>query len=141
MIKPKLHNFYMDIAKQYATRSKDPKFKVGALIVTHDGILYPGYNGDEIGGSNERDSMEHGCSGFIHGEAAALNIYNPTIHKDSVLYVTVAPCVVCARSIINTRGSISEVYYDQEYSADMRGVEILKARGIKCEQLKGESND
>ena len=130
-----LNALYMSIANSFAGQSKDPKFKVGALIVTPEGILYPGYNGDEIGGNNVRDSLETGQSGFVHAEANAILKFNPTIHKGSKMYLTYNPCSVCARMIVNTQ-AIYEVWYDKEYSADMKGVEILKARGICCERIK-----
>ena len=73
-----LKKFYMELAKLYASRSKDPKHKVGCVIVTREGILYPGYNGDEKNGSNTRDSLKVGGSGFVHAEANALMKFNPT---------------------------------------------------------------
>ena len=128
------HNFYLDIAEKYAEKSKDPKYKVGCVIVTPEGILYPGYNGDEIGGDNVRDSMETGQSGFVHAEANAILKFNPTIHKCSIMYLTFNPCVVCARMIVNTQ-AIMAVYYRKEYPADLRGVEILNKRGILCQRI------
>jgi dCMP deaminase len=125
----------MSIAEMYAAESKDPKFKVGCVIVTPEGILYPGYNGDEIGGDNVRDSLETGQSGFVHGEANAILKFNPTIHKGSVMYVNYAPCVVCARMVVNTQ-AIKAVYYKLLYSPDTKGIDVLKKRGIICEQLK-----
>lgn len=126
----KWHKMYMDIAHRYAEHSKDPRLKVGCVIATVEGILYPGYNGDEIGGSNQPDSLEPGQSGFIHAEANALLKFNPTIHKNSVMYLTDSPCLVCARMIVNSR-SITEVYYDTEYR-DTRGIDVLRKSNIKC---------
>ena len=125
---------YMRIARDFAGESKDPKFKVGALIVTQEGILYPGYNGDEIGGTNQRDSMDTGQSGFVHAEANAILKFNPTIHKRCTMYLTYNPCIVCARMIVNTQ-AIDGVIYDKEYSADTKGIDILKRAGIVCEKL------
>ena len=129
------HKLYMHIAEEYAKESKDPKFKVGCVIVTKRGVLYPGYNGDEIGGDNKRDSLETGQSGFVHGEANAILKFDPSLHEDCIMYVNYAPCVTCARMIVNTQ-SIKAVYYKQLYSPDTKGIEVLKKRGIVCEQLK-----
>ena len=74
--KNKLVQFYMSIAKQFSQRSKDPRLKVGCVIVTTQGIIYPGYNGDEIGGTNKQDSAKPGMSGFVHAEANALIKYD-----------------------------------------------------------------
>jgi len=125
--------FYMNLAKEYSKQSKDPRLKVGSVIVTEEGIIYPGFNGDEIGGSNVPDSLEPGESGFIHSEINAIAKFNATIHKGSVMYITASPCVVCARTIINTR-AINTVYYADKYR-DETGINILKKSGIKCEQL------
>jgi len=124
---------YMDIAKQYASMSKDPRLKVGCVIATPEGILYPGYNGDERGGSNIPDSLEPGKSGFIHAEANALLKFNPTIHAGSVMYITSSPCAVCSRMIVNAR-SIVKVCYLDEYRLST-GIDILKKAGITCTQM------
>jgi dCMP deaminase len=127
------HKLYADIAQKYSEQSHDPRTKVGCVIVTQEGILYPGYNGDERGGSNKPDSLEPGQSGFVHAEANALMKFNPTIHKDSKLYLTHSPCNVCARMIVNAR-SINEVYYCNVYrSSD--GLDILTRAGIKIVKL------
>lgn len=130
----KWHNFYLKMAKEFSTMSSDPRLKVGAVIVTEDNILYPGYNGDEIGGNNEPDSLEPGKSGFVHAEANAIAKFNPTIHKNSIMYLTHNPCSVCARLIINTR-AIKAVYFAAEYR-DNAGVDILRKRGIICEKVE-----
>lgn len=130
------NRFYIDLAEKYAGLSKDPRLKVGCIIATEEGILYPGYNGDEIGGDNKPDSLDPGNSGFIHAESNAILKFNPTIHKGSKMYITSSPCVVCSRMIVNTR-AIKEVYYKDQYR-DTRGIDILLKSGIKCEQIKDE---
>ncbi len=125
---------YMDFAKRIAQQSKDPRLKVGCIIATKSGILYPGYNGDEKGGSNVPESLEPGMSGFIHAEENAIIKFNPTIHPNSTMYITHAPCRMCAKKIVNTQ-AISSVYYLEEYR-DLSGVELLRARGVECLQLK-----
>ena len=124
----KWHKFYMNMAKEFANMSQDPRLKVGAVIVTQEGILYPGFNGWERGGQNEPDSLEPGQSGTVHAEQNAILKFNPTIHKDSKMYLTDSPCVVCARMIVNTQ-AISEVYYQREYRIT-KGLDILRNSGI-----------
>lgn len=131
----KWHKFYLRLAKKFACLSKDPKYKIGAVIVTEEGILYPGYNGDEIGGTNERDSMQTFKSGFIHAEANCILKFNPSVHKNCKFYLSHSPCVVCARMMVNTR-SINQVYYAEKYSEDLSGIDILEKHGIMCERIK-----
>lgn len=127
------NEFYIGIARRFSTCSKDPRLKVGCVIVTPEGILYPGYNGDEIGGSNEHDSPEPGKSGFVHAEANAILKFNPTIHKGSKMYLTHNPCPVCSRMIVNTQ-AIRQVYYAEEYRIG-EGINILERSGIYCEKV------
>jgi len=114
--------------------SKDPRLQVGCVIVTQEGILYPGYNGDEAGGSNQPDSFEPGGSGFIHAEENAIIKFNPTIHKDSTMYLSHSPCKLCARRIVNTH-AIKSVYFAENYR-DLAGVELLNKRGVYCEKVE-----
>ena len=76
--------FAIDIAK----RSPDPKFQVGAVIVSDDNtqVLALGYNGDHKGGPNCRDSLETGKSGFIHAEQVLyINDYEPDMSGVKIL--------------------------------------------------------
>lgn len=129
-------SLYIDFAKRISQESKDPRLKVGCIIATKSGILYPGYNGDEKGGTNVPESLEPGMSGFIHAEENAIIKFNPTIHPDSIMYITHAPCRMCAKKIINTQ-AISKVYYLWQYR-DLSGAELLRHRGIECLQLRVE---
>ena len=69
-MRPSWNQVWMEFSQSIAKRSADPSFKVGCCIVTQDNtqVLAIGYNGDHKGGSNERESMDPGCSGFIHAE-------------------------------------------------------------------------
>ena len=123
--------FALDIAK----RSPDPKFQVGAVIVTDDNtqVLALGYNGDHKGGPNCRTSLETGKSGFIHAEVNALikcDFNNP---KKKKMYLTHSPCPVCAKCIVNA--GINQVLYIKDYEPDMEGVRILKDSNIKVKKL------
>ena len=96
-------------------------------------VLAVGYNGDERGGENKRDSMATGESGFIHAEANALLKMNFTDPKKKKMYLTDSPCTICARMIINA--DISEVVYSYEFR-DLKGVELLEKRGIKVRKIE-----
>lgn len=128
--KPSWDSIWMALAKQVSSRSNDPKFKVGAVVVTCDNesVLSLGYNGDEKGGSNSRDSLDHGKSGFIHAEVNAVAKMNYADPRNRKIYLTHSPCLVCSRLIVNS--GISEVIYDNEYSADTKGLELLRQRGV-----------
>jgi dCMP deaminase len=120
---------WMELAHNIASRSNDPRLKVGAVIVTQDNecILSIGYNGDEKGGKNCPDSLEPGKSNFIHAEVNAIAKMNYADPRPRKLYLTHSPCVVCCKLIVNA--NIEEVIWCEEYR-DQLGLDILKDRGI-----------
>jgi dCMP deaminase len=120
----------MGLAFDISTRSRDPRLKVGAVIVTDDNesVLAIGYNGDEKGGDNKPDSLEPGCSNFIHAEVNAIAKMNYNDPRSRKIYITHAPCVVCARLIINS--NIKKVIYCYPYRSE-KGLELLKKRNIE----------
>ena len=133
-------NIWSEFALSIAERSCDPKFKVGAVIVTSDNtqVLSVGYNGDHRGGSNQRDSMDHGKSGLIHAEVNALIKMDYNNPKNKIMYVTYSPCSVCSKCIINA--NINEVVYLNLYKKDTSGLKLLKESGVKVRQFKFRSN-
>ena len=75
MKRPGWDDIWMNFANDISARSVDPKYKVGCVIVSDDNtqVFAVGYNGDQKGGPNSRDSNETGRSGFIHAEINAVN--------------------------------------------------------------------
>jgi dCMP deaminase len=130
----------MGLTFQISERSRDPRLKVGTVVVTEDNttVLAIGYNGDQQGGTNQPDSLEPGKSGFIHAEANALIKMNFGDPRNKKMYLTHSPCPVCARMIVNA--GIKKVIYCEEYR-DEKGLEILKSSGIdveKCEMCMAD---
>jgi dCMP deaminase len=127
--RPSWDSTWAEFAKIISQRSCDTKHKVGAVIVTDDNtqVLAIGYNGDEKGGSNKRFSSKKGESGFIHAELNALLKCDFNFPKDKKMYVTLSPCIMCAKAIINS--GIKEVIYTEKY--DDEGISFLKNYGIK----------
>jgi dCMP deaminase len=139
MSRPSWNTIWKRFAEDIAKRSPDPKFQVGAVIVTNDNtqVLALGYNGDHKGGPNCRDSLETGKSGFIHAEVNALikcDFNNP---KPKKMYLTHSPCPVCAKCIVNA--GIDEVLYINDYKPDMTGVDILRNCGVTVIKLVDNS--
>lgn len=132
--RPSWDDVWMETAKVLSRRSRDPRFQVGAVIVTGDNtqVLAVGYNGDHRGGSNQVESLEPGCSGFIHAEINALIKCDYNNPKRKVMYLTLSPCKQCAKSIVN--GGIDEVVYNEEYR-DLSGVALLTDAGVKVRKI------
>ena len=131
--RPQWDEIWMDFASNIARRSPDPNFKVGCCIVSQDNcqVLAIGYNGDHKGGSNCRESLEPGCSGFIHAEINALIKLDYNNPKKKTLYITLSPCRQCAKAIIN--GGIDRVVYRDIYR-DTSGIDLLKEHNILTER-------
>ena len=129
MIRPKWDDIWMSFAHTIAQRSPDVKHRVGAVVVNDENtqVLSIGYNGDQKGGPNKRESMEVGGSGFIHAEINALIKCDYNYPKNKKMYLTLSPCKMCAKAIVNA--GITEVIYDKKYEQS-DGLEILIGAGI-----------
>ena len=136
-MRPDWDEIWMDFAKNIARRSPDPNFKVGACVVSQDNcqVLSIGYNGDHRGGSNERESLEPGGSGFIHAEINALIKLDYNNPKPKTLYLTLSPCKQCSKAIIN--GGIRKVVYLSLYR-DTCGLQLLRDHGIEVVEYQSK---
>jgi len=135
MSRPGWDEIWTCFASQISDRSLDPKYKVGAVIVNEDNtkVLSIGYNGDQKGGPNSRESLLVGESGFIHAEINALIKCDYSYDKKKKMYLTLSPCNVCAKAIVNA--GIDEVIYLERYEQS-EGIDILTAAGISIRQFK-----
>lgn len=120
----------MGLAHQLARRSIHDLTQVGAVVVSSDNarVLAVGYNGNERGGSNTIASLEPGLSETIHAEENAIIKLNFDFPRRKVMYVSVCPCLMCAKRIVNA--CIDEVVYDREYRTT-EGLDILRRARIR----------
>ena len=150
MKKPTFDDIYMDLAENLARRSHCVKAKVGAVLTKDTRIISVGYNGPPAGTHNcdeeypdegcPRDS-KGSCSLALHAEQNAI-LYaskNNVPIEGCTLYVTLSPCIACAR-VIFTIG-IKKVYYMNSY-ADFKGlpsdegVDFLQKFGVEVVRYK-----
>ena len=151
MSKPEFDDIFMELAVNLAKRSHCIKRHVGAVLTKDTRIISIGYNGPPSGTHNcdeewpesgcQRDS-KGSCSLAIHAEQNAIlyAVKNNSDVSGSTLYVTLAPCLSCAR-IIFTMG-IDRVIYLKSYAEYKgieldEGVEFLKKFGIDVERYEG----
>ena len=132
--RPEWDQIWCEFSGMISQRSVDPKHKVGVVIVTDDNtqVLSVGYNGDQKGGPNCRESLSRGKSGFIHAEINALIKCDYNHPKKKKMYMTLSPCDVCAKAIINA--GIAEVIYTKKYEHS-NGIDILQNAGITVRML------
>lgn len=123
-------NFASDLAKL----SKCSERHVAAVITdTELSQVYSiGINGGPKGLVDCMCKID-GKYGCIHAEINAL-VKCRSDAPDKVMIVTLAPCKQCAAAIINAPGGFSAVYYIDEWK-DTSGIKLLKAAGIKVEQI------
>lgn len=134
MSRPSFDAVYMNLALNLALRSTCARLHVGCAIVSGDyqRVLAVGYNGSYRGGPNGCDSDEPGNCGCIHAEMNAMIKLNPSEMMGKIAYVTTAPCVMCAKGMVNA--GISKVIYLHEYRKK-EGIELLAKAGVSVEQI------
>lgn len=132
--RPSWDEVWSEVVRTIEKRSSDPDHKVAAIVVTSDNtqLLALGYNGDHAGGNNSRESSEPGGSGFIHAEVNALIKLDYNNPKRKIMHVSMSPCRMCAKAIINA--GISEVVYRDLYR-DLGGILLLERSGIRVRQI------
>ncbi|TDB66971.1 deoxycytidylate deaminase [Arundinibacter roseus] len=146
--KPDFDDIYMELAKNLAKRSHCIKAQVGAVLTKDTRIISIGYNGPPSGTHNcDEEFSETGCprdskgscSLALHAEQNAIlyAVKNGSNIEGSTLYVTLAPCIACARIIFTMK--ISKVLYLDSYAAYKgigveEGVEFLKKFGVEVSQ-------
>ncbi|MFZ0218079.1 MAG: deaminase [Candidatus Dormiibacterota bacterium] len=127
-----LEEVYMRMAEELGKRSTCARNQVGSVITSGDltQVLGIGYNGNAKGLPNRCDSSQPGACGCVHSEANAL-IKAGAQTPGKRMFVTVSPCVMCAKMIVNS--NVDRVYFRRAYR-DQSGVDVLRAGGIEVEQ-------
>ena len=131
--------YFMNIAKEVASRSTCDRKHVGAVIVRDKTILSTGYNGsirgmphcDEAGHMMENDH----CVATIHAETNAIlqAAKNGVMIDKAELYNTASPCWPCFKMLANA--GIKKVYYGEFYK-DERIFDVAKKLGIELTHIK-----
>ena len=134
MQRPEWNTVWMEFAHSISRRSYDPRHRVGAIVVTEDNtqVLAVGYNGNYSGGPNEVESTLPGESGMLHAEINCLLKMDYNNPKGKTMYVTLSPCRMCAKAIINS--GVEKVVYDEAYRDDS-GIKLLTESGIDVKKF------
>ena len=150
--RPAFDDIYMELAVNLAKRSHCIKRHVGAVLTKDTRIISIGYNGPPSGTHNcdeewpqtgcPRDS-KGGCALAIHAEQNAIlyAVKNKTSVGGASLYVTLSPCLSCAR-IIYSMGILRVIYlnsYAEHKGLDKdEGVDFLATFGVQCKKYEGK---
>lgn len=137
----------MDITQVVKRRSSCLRRQVAAVIAKDHRIISTGYNGTPSG---IRNCNAGGCprcasaapSGeqlgdciCAHAEENAIvqAAYHGVAVKDSVLYCTDSPCLLCAKMIITA--GIKEVVYENEYRRTRQVAALFREAGVRCRRF------
>lgn len=143
MSRIELDEAYMQMAEVWAQRSYATRTKVGALLVDPENrqIMSDGYNGMPSGFPNEDVEIlqEDGTLVtnplVIHAESNAILkcAASDGGSRGCTLYVTINPCVECAKLII--QAGIKRVVY-RSYYRITEGIQILERAKIEVIHLE-----
>lgn len=126
---------YLRMARIWAENSYCKRRQVGALVVKNQRIISDGYNGTPSGFDNVCEENNVTFPYVLHAEANAITKLARS-HNNSdgaTLYVTAAPCIECAKLIIQC--GIKRVIYAEEYRlAD--GLDLLRKANIETKLIE-----
>ena len=142
MKRPSWEEYFMDIAQLVAKRSTCLRRRVGAVLVKDKNILATGYNGvpskishcSDTGCLREKLQVPSGerhelCRGLHAEQNAIIQAAKHGVNIDgSTLYCTTAPCIICAKMLINA--GINRIIYLEGYP-DQLSSEMLKEAGTE----------
>ncbi|MDW7671944.1 MAG: cytidine/deoxycytidylate deaminase family protein [Bacillota bacterium] len=150
-MRPDWDHYFMEMAEVVAKRSTCLRRQVGAVLVKDRRILASGYNGAPSGMShcaetgclrqqlNIPSGKQHEMCRGLHAEQNA--IIQAALHgtsiKDSLLYVTHQPCVICAKMMINA--GVKTVIMKGSYP-DALAESMLQDAGIILTLLDNQQN-
>lgn len=138
--------YFLNIAWAASTKSKDPKSRVGAVIVTSDNVIIStGFNGLARGVYDDQSVLEdvleklkHICHAEHNAIVNAARIGGHPL-KGSTIFVTKFPCLACCNSII--QAGIQRIYTDADTCwtndpidpGNTRTMKVLRQAGIKVD--------
>ncbi len=141
----------MDITQVVKRRGNCLRRQVAAVIVNGHRIISTGYNGTPSGIRNCCDGGCPRCASdappgeqlgdciCAHAEENAIvqAAYHGVALKDSVLYCTDSPCLLCAKMIITA--GIKEVVYEQPYLRSRQVAALFREAGVRCRRFRRNS--
>lgn len=150
MPKKSFDAIFMHLVTDLAFRSHCVKAQVGAVLTKDTRIISIGYNGPPAGTHNcDEEWPEQGCardargscSLALHAEQNAIlyAVKNGANLQGATLYVTLSPCLACARLIFSA--GIAAVFYQKSYAAykgfaNDEGVDFLNRFGVPAKKYE-----
>lgn len=126
-------SMYFDMSLRVAEESKCMRKKVGCIIIAESGMIALGFNGMASGQPdtwhNPNDTEHQSNPEVVHAELNALGkmLEQGVSAKGAVVYVTLAPCLECAKLLV--RAGVSEVNFIESYRQTC-GIDYLIKNGV-----------
>jgi dCMP deaminase len=116
----KIRQFFK-ILEQIAILSNASTTKVACMALKKDftKIASFGYNGSYMGApinpitGTEEESLEPGCSGFIHAEVNMISKFREVDPENYMILLTLSPCKMCTKILVNS--GFKHVYWLETY--------------------------
>ncbi len=143
--RPSWDESWVGVAKEVEKRSNCIKRKVGAVIVKDNNYISSGYNGTPRGTKNCYEGGCPRCNSFtksganydeclcVHAEINAIEQSNKSERRDATMYVSLAPCLGCAKTIVNS--GIKEIVYYREFPIAKITSKLLEEAGVKLRKF------
>ena len=124
----------MDMAELTASLSYATRLQVGALIVKGNRVIGTGYNGMPTDWENDCEVKGATKPEVLHAESNAITKLAKSTQSSlgSTMYITISPCVECAKLII--QAGIKRVVYKDLYRNDA-GIRLLNRADIVVDTL------
>ena len=138
-----LDDTYMQTAMLHSKLSKAQRAKVGAVLVTRQGVTLSGFNGTAAGRPNaceEEKVQPFPNKPMMVTKAEVIHAENNAILKaaregvsciDATMYVTLAPCIHCSAMLL--QAGVKRVVFLHKYRDDA-GLVLLKESGVLVQQ-------
>ena len=136
-----IETYFIKMAELVAERATCPRRQVGCVIVDeHNHVMATGYNGvprnfphcidTPCGGQNNKAGQKLESCMATHAEQNAL-LQCGDVMKIDTIYLTVLPCITCAKLIANT--GCKRVVYRDDYP-NHAGIFLLEKLNIKVDR-------
>lgn len=135
--RPSKIEYFLNIAENVKTRATCCRKQVGCVLVDKRGhILSTGYNGTASGLNNctlknpcHLDAIKDSTMSFtkceaIHAEQNAL-LQCKDVQKIHTAYVTLSPCIVCIKLLLNT--SCQHIVFGEKYHSSKGPLELWES--------------
>ena len=139
-------DYFINMAHLASTRSTCNRRNIGCVIVKGKHVLATGYNGavanakhcSQVGCLREEMEVPSGerhelCRALHAEQNAFLQAARHGVNLDgSTLYVTIQPCGICAKMLINA--GVKKIVIEGEYP-DKFALDLLMEAGVEMEVL------